>query len=56
MRHFLGGFAVGFLFARWKIEAHKSVTQMSNYEFGAFLLAHAIIASFFGIAAWGLLP
>lgn len=56
MKHFIGGFAVGAMFALLFIKADKKATLMSNLEFSAYMAAHVIPAILFGLAAWGLIP
>jgi hypothetical protein len=55
VKHFIGGFAVGLMFALWKITLPRPISSMGDYELGLYVLVHAITASLFGIAAWGLL-
>ena len=56
MKHFIGGWAVGLIIALRLIPATKKATSMSNYEFSIYIFAPALIASLFGLAAYGLLP
>jgi hypothetical protein len=56
MRHFIGGAAVGFIFALWRIPHTKSAHEMDGIEFVASILSHLIVTAAFGLAAWGLWP
>lgn len=53
MRHFVGGFAIGFILAVVKIPSIPTKTWAE--KLGVFL-AHVFVGTMFGLAAWGLLP
>ena len=50
MRHFIGGFALGF------VVAVIGLTKQDNDGYLIPFIAHVFIASLFGLMAWGLLP
>lgn len=56
MKHFVGGAAIGLLFALIKIPQNKKAKEMSDLEFVMYVLAHFFVSGVFGLAAWGLIP
>lgn len=51
MKHFLGGWALGFLIALALLPSIKPGQSIEQS-----LWAHIIVAVLFGLAAWGILP
>lgn len=55
MKHFIGGFALGFMVSLVFLQQPKKATEMNNTEFLIFVGAHFVTAILFGLTAWGLL-
>lgn len=49
MRHFIGGWALGFVFLFWRLPMKEG--DIKPFLFGCLLLSFP-----FGLAAWGLWP